>query len=80
MVHDNRFETKTAGRKEGEEDVTSHYRKGVAGDWRNHFTQAHVDEFKTRYGDLLVRLGYEQSADWGLEPSAPTPNGEPTPA
>ena len=80
MVHDNRFETKTAGRKEGEEDVTSHYRKGVAGDWRNHFTQQHVDEFKKRYGDLLVRLGYEDSADWGLEAPKAAPNGEPTPA
>lgn len=70
IVHDNRFETKTGGRREGEEQVTSHYRKGVAGDWANHFTQAHVDAFKERYGDLLLLLGYESSLDWGLpEPS-----------
>ena len=66
IVHDNRFETKTGGRKEGEEKVTSHYRKGVAGDWANHFTAEHVDAFKERYNDLLLQLGYETSPDWGL--------------
>ena len=33
----NRFEAR-AGRKRGSEDVNSHERKGVSGDWRNHFT------------------------------------------
>jgi hypothetical protein len=66
IVHENRFETKTGGRKEGQELVTSHYRKGVAGDWANHFSDAHVDAFKARYNDLLIQLGYEHSPDWGL--------------
>ena len=70
IVHDNRFETKTGGRKEGQESVTSHYRKGVAGDWMNHFTPDHVEAFKERYGDLVVRLGYETSNDWGLPATA----------
>src|SRR5262245_3654477 len=33
-----RFERLTGGRSRGEDDVWSHERKGVAGDWRNHFT------------------------------------------
>lgn len=66
MVHDNRFETKTKGRAEGQEDVKSHYRKGLAGDWRNHFKQQHVDAFHARYDELLLKLKYEESADWGL--------------
>lgn len=67
MVHDNRFATKTAGRKEGQEDVKSHYRKGKAGDWRNHFKQQHVDAFHARYDELLLKLRYESDARWGLE-------------
>ncbi len=66
IVHNNRFETKTAGRTAGQEDVKSHYRKGQPGDWRNHFTPDHVAEFKKRHAELLVRLGYEQDADWEL--------------
>lgn len=33
------FETLSGGRKPGEADEQSHVRKGVAGDWRNHFTE-----------------------------------------
>jgi acetamidase/formamidase len=66
LVYNNRFETKTKGREAGKEDVKSHYRKGVSGDWANHFTQRHVDAFKERYNDLLVKLDYEDDADWGL--------------
>jgi hypothetical protein len=52
------------GRAPGEEDVTSHYRKGVPGDWKLHFGPAHIDYFKQHYNDLLLKLGYEQSPDW----------------
>lgn len=40
------------------------FRKGQAGDWRNHFTDDHSEAFKEVAGDLLVRLGYEKDADW----------------
>ncbi len=53
-----------AGRPPGREDVTSHYRKGIAGDWLNHFTEDHVAYFKENYGELLILLGYESSNDW----------------
>lgn len=66
IVHDNRFEAKTAGRAAGEEDSTSHWRKGVPGDWRNHWTAAHVAAFKQRHPGLLARLGYEDGDDWDL--------------
>ncbi len=58
------FKKKTGGRKQGAEDLGSHYRKGVAGDWRNHFTERHVAVFKERYNDLLLLYGYESDADW----------------
>jgi len=66
-VYGNRFEAKTRGRRAGAEDTRSHYRKGVAGDWINHFTPAHSEAFKQRFGDLVVQLGYEQDNDWGAD-------------
>lgn len=59
----NSFEDRT-GRKKGDEDLGSHRRKGIAGDWRNHFTERVTDAFKTRYGEHLVDTGYETSLDW----------------
>ncbi len=57
----NAFGRKAGGRTQGEEDPRHHYRKGVAGDWRNYFTPRVTAAFKDRYGDLLVTLGYETS-------------------
>ncbi|MEK7408684.1 MAG: Wzt carbohydrate-binding domain-containing protein, partial [Acidobacteriota bacterium] len=59
-----RFEAMTGGRARGREDVTAHERKGVAGDWRNHFTGKLKDAFKARYGGLLVATGYEHDLAW----------------
>ena len=57
-VYDNRFEKKAKGRGKGESDVKSHYRKGKAGDWENHFTTAHIDTFRKQFGNIAERLGY----------------------
>ena len=40
------------------------FRKGKPGNWREHFTEANKIQFKKIAGDLLIRLGYEQSNDW----------------
>ena len=63
VVLANRFES-CAGRKPGTEDVSSHERKGVAGDWRSHFTDRIAKEFKNRYGQLLVATSYEKNERW----------------
>ncbi len=55
---------RTTGRKKGQEAEHSHLRKGVAGDWRNHFTDVHVKQFKSSYPGLLARLGYEADDNW----------------
>ena len=52
------------GRKPGQEDRSSHFRKGVHGDWVNHFTPEHLQDFKERYEDLLFEFGYETEPDW----------------
>lgn len=60
----NAFSVKAEGRVAGVENVTSHYRKGIPGDWINYFETGHKEYFKARYADLLVKLGYESDDDW----------------
>jgi Sulfotransferase domain len=58
------FEKLSGGRTQGEEDSSSFYRKGIAGDWKNHFTEEDRGVFKEEAGGLLIRLGYEKDLDW----------------
>jgi hypothetical protein len=58
------FETLSKGRKRGQEDATSFFRKGVAGDWREFFTKRDREIYKEIAGDLLIQLGYEKDYDW----------------
>jgi hypothetical protein len=53
-----------AGRERGQEDRKRFYRKGVAGDWKNHFSAEDKARFQEIAGDMLVRLGYEENLDW----------------
>jgi sulfotransferase 6B1 len=43
---------------------TATFRKGLIGDWRNHFTPEHKRAFKVVAGQLLIDLGYEQGLNW----------------
>jgi len=54
----------SGGRSPGQEDVSHHFRKGVAGDWRRRFTPLVKNRFRELHGEALVRLGYERSLDW----------------
>ncbi|AEH45602.1 sulfotransferase [Thermodesulfatator indicus DSM 15286] len=63
MIHKSSFEFRT-GRKRGEANKKSFYRKGVSGDWRNHFSEKEKEIFKKIAGDLLIKLGYEKGYDW----------------
>ena len=60
----NSFETRSGGRAQGVEDTGSHFRKGVAGDWRNHFGASMKAAFKERFAAHLIRTGYETGEDW----------------
>lgn len=57
------FERST-NRKRGQEDPSSRSRKGVAGDWKEAFTEEDKRVFKEIAGDLLVKLGYEEDDNW----------------
>lgn len=58
------FRKLSGGRKPGQENASSHYRKGKAGDWQNHFTPEVTAAFKEKYPGLVTKLGYEASEDW----------------
>lgn len=47
-----------SGRRRGEEDEAAHYRKGIAGDWKNHFDDRLRADFETVAPGLVDRLGY----------------------
>lgn len=64
IVYENDFSALAGGRNAGEEDVRHHYRKGVTGDWKNHFREEHKRFFKERYGAVLIKLGYERDENW----------------
>lgn len=55
---------RATGRTPGTQDAASFNRKGIAGDWANHFTPALKDQFKAITGDALVRFGYEKNDHW----------------
>ena len=52
------FET-MSGRNHGVEDAKSHQRKGISGDWKNHFTEKHMQIFREMGGEEFLRsVGY----------------------
>lgn len=56
-----------SGRQPGEENKNSFIRKGVVGDWRNHFGPEAREVFDRYAGRELVLLGYEQDQTWAAE-------------
>lgn len=49
-----------AQRQPGEENRASFLRKGIAGDWKNYFTEEASDVFNSYAGEELSLLGYEK--------------------
>jgi hypothetical protein len=58
LLTDHSFE-RMSGRRQGEEDVKSHYRKGKTGDWREQLDDDLLAHFGAVAGDLLEALHYE---------------------
>jgi Sulfotransferase domain len=55
-----KFSLSAGGRVAG----NGHVRSGRPGEWREVFTDDHVDLFKDLMGEALVQLGYERSGTW----------------
>lgn len=51
-------------RKQGEENRNSFLRKGIAGDWKNHFSLEACLTFDKYAGKELIKAGYEKNHDW----------------
>ena len=51
VIEENSFEV-LSGRKRGEENLKSHMRKGLSGDWKNHFTDRVSQHFEKVCGNL----------------------------
>lgn len=60
-VKQNRFEVLSGGRDRGTEDVASHYRKGISGDWKSFFNQEDLAVVKKEFGAELDWLNYSIS-------------------
>jgi hypothetical protein len=52
------FKKLSKGRQRGQEDRNAFFRKGIIGDWKNHFDQECLEVFMQHGGDLLRDLGY----------------------
>lgn len=63
IVWQNEFEKMSGGRKIGEENRDSHYRKGVHGDWKNYLTADHIARISQLCNDVIVQNGYERSPE-----------------
>ena len=57
------FENVT-GRKPGQENAFCFVRKGIVGDWKNHFTREAREVFDHYAGQALIELGYEADHSW----------------
>jgi hypothetical protein len=64
IVWEHDFEKNSGGRRTGEEDVRSHFRKGQAREWVHRFTPEHRQRFHERYAPLLRKYGYESDDRW----------------
>ena len=53
-----------SNRKPGEEQINSFMRKGIIGDWQNHFSVEIRELFDQYAGDALIKLGYERNRSW----------------
>ena len=58
------FVATSGGRQPGEENEHSHRRKGVSGDWRNHFTRETGTLLEATCPGLLRAGGYVEADNW----------------
>lgn len=64
IVERNSFKSLSKGRAAGQESGQSFFRKGVSGDWRNHFTPELREQYKAVIGGFLIDYGYETDMTW----------------
>jgi glycosyltransferase involved in cell wall biosynthesis len=60
------FERASRGRRLGDERPTEFLRNGLAGQWKDVFTDADRATFEREAGDVLIELGYEADPSWAV--------------
>ncbi len=55
----NTFKQMSGGRSQGEEDTSSHRRKGIVGDWHSYFTDEMCEYVQHSYHQFFSRFGYQ---------------------
>jgi hypothetical protein len=53
-----RFETLSNGRKPGQVDALSHYRRGIPGEWRSVFSADDIRLLRPKYAEAFASAGY----------------------
>ncbi|KAA3651808.1 MAG: sulfotransferase [Proteobacteria bacterium] len=62
------FERLSGGRRRGEVDADSHYRRGEVGSWRDTLSPEEVAVFENIAGDMLDTLGYVRAGQEAARP------------
>jgi len=66
-INTHSFVATSGGRHPGEENEFSHRRKGIRGDWRNHFSRQTGEMFESVFPGLLAQCGYETGTGWWMD-------------
>ncbi|MEQ8361389.1 MAG: sulfotransferase domain-containing protein [Cyclobacteriaceae bacterium] len=64
VVEETSFENMSGGRKAGVEDQTSYFRKGIVGDWLNHFGEKEKGIIRQIGGEELIHWNYTKDLNW----------------
>jgi len=48
----------------GEDLNLRNLRKGIAGDWKNHYRRQHAELAQEIFGDMMLKLGYIEDEEW----------------
>lgn len=64
IISEHSFKRLSGGRAKGELNADNFFRKGIAGDWRNHFGGELKSIYKDLIGQFLIDFGYEKDFSW----------------
>ena len=69
IVDAHSFKNMSGGRNHGDSSTSAFARKGVAGDWRNHFTPELREQYGGLIADFLIKTTDEADDSWITEES-----------